>query len=107
MRHTAERTERRKKIDNDYAAYTAARMNEAPCDLPGTYVGQIGTAVPPGWQLKPLTMGLPKDKMTRVQRAINLPEPECFCSREKAPQKKPSTPDRSCCDSFTPEKYTC
>lgn len=50
----------KEELAKSHEAEMARRMNDLPCNLPGTYVGRIGTAVPPDWQ--------PRDPPTEAER---------------------------------------
>ena len=58
-------------------------INDPPCELPGTYVGMIGTAVSPDWKPRdlPIEAICSDDENERWKKATNLPKPENLCSR--------------------------
>ncbi|KAL5110982.1 Inactive histone-lysine N-methyltransferase 2E [Taenia crassiceps] len=60
-----------------HEAEMARRMNDPPCDLPGTYMGRIGTAVSPDWQPRDLPTEAERrnNKKTIWERATDLPKP--------------------------------
>lgn len=64
-----------------HEAEISGRMNDPPCDLLGTYVGRIGTAVPPNWQPRdpPTEVERVNNENTIWERATNLPKPTCLC----------------------------
>lgn len=71
----------KEELAKSHEAEMARRMNDLPCNLPGTYVGRIGTAVPPDWQPRdpPTEAERRNIEKTIWERATDLPKPARLC----------------------------